>query len=92
MPEIQIIPAAAGYYGLWRAPVECGYGRSPLTAWQVDIDEGHVAWSHPIVEGMGYNDVEAILCPDGSVNQADGGEFWRSIDEWLAFKPGPRTE
>lgn len=84
MPEIQIIPAAAGYYGLWRAPVECGYGRSPVTAWQIDIDEGRVAWIHPVVEGMAYNDVAAILCPDGTVNQSDGGEFWPSIEEWLA--------
>ncbi len=76
-----IIPAAAGYFGLWRADNDRGYGRSPIVAWQLDGDG-----TTPLIEG-GYGPrVEAILCPDRTVNAADGGDWWETITDWAGVR------
>lgn len=82
MSSLQIIPAAAGYYALWRLDMEPGYGRSPIIGWYLDIDEGLLGATYPVIEGAVSARVEAILCPDGTVNESDSGKFFESLDEW----------
>ncbi len=84
---ITIIPAAAGYFGLWRADNDRGYGRSPIVAWCMAVgDAGDLIRSAPVIDGELGPDVVAILCPDGSVNKADGGEWWETITDWAGVR------
>lgn len=87
-----IIPAAAGYYGIWPAKTKYGYGRAPIIGWSVHNDrDGVPEWSLPLIDGEAGIDIIAILCPDGSVNQADGGHFWPDIHSWLADPDFPKN-
>lgn len=84
---IQIIPAAAGYYALWRY-LDDGrrVGRAPITSWQVDTngEGGEVRSSWPITDGESGIAIEAILCPDGTVNESGGGLYWETLPDWIA--------
>ena len=73
-----IIPAPAGYFGLWRIDAQ-QYGRSPIIAWS--ITEDGCAW--PWIDGEQGTDIDAILCPDGTVNQHRGGVFWKNVATWM---------
>lgn len=86
---IQIIPAAAGYYALWQyGDGERRIGRSPITSWQVDTygEGGEVRSSWPILDGESGVAVEAILCPDGTVNESGTGMYWDTLADWIADK------
>lgn len=88
MANFQIIHAAAGYYALWRDDeAERNYGRSPITAWHIETDKGTIVRSTAVMEGHSGTTTEAILCPDGTVNRSEDGEFWASISDWLASEP-----
>ncbi|CAM5767309.1 hypothetical protein [Bosea minatitlanensis] len=79
-----IIPAAAGYYGLWPADNGRGYGRSPIVAWQVTTDgDSDVTLTEPVIEGSTGPEIAAILCPDGTVNEADGGDWFEAVGDWV---------
>jgi hypothetical protein len=82
---IQIIAAAAGYYVIWPAPGSVrGFGRSPVTAWQITLeDEGMAGWSEPVVEGVICSERYAILCPDGTVQESDTGVYHDTLDDWV---------
>lgn len=82
---IQIIAAAAGYYVIWPVPGSVrGFGRAPIIAWQVTLDEGGlVGWSEPVVEGVICSEPYAILCPDGTVQESDGGAYHETLDDWV---------
>lgn len=84
MANFQIIPAAAGYYALCSLSETEGYARFPIIGWQVDVTPGGIDRCHALTAGKGDHDIEAILCPDGTVNQMDGGEFWPTVKAWLA--------
>lgn len=83
MTNYKFVPAPAGTYALWRTGIKPGYGRTIITAWQIDAEEISVSWTKALVEGENSVNVEAILCPDGSVQQVDSGEFWPSVAAWL---------
>lgn len=84
---ITIIPAAAGYYALWRADNDRGYGRAPVAAWRVDTNEDDdVAFTAPVIDGEPGPKVEAILCPDRTVNEVDGGDWWETITDWVGVR------
>lgn len=81
---IQIIAAAAGFYVVWPAPDTVrGFGRSPITAWQIILDdEGLAGWSEPVVEGVICSERYAILCPDGTVQESDSGVYYDTLEDW----------
>lgn len=92
MPEIQIVPAAAGYYALWRWD-DGEYVRAIITAWLIEhsgSDEKPYTVTIPLTFGGSDTSdraaVNAILCPDGSVNDGNG-TYWRSLKDWLADRP-----
>jgi len=78
-----IIPAAAGYFGLWPPGSVNGFGRSPIVGWCVSTDEDEVSWTRPIIEGEASATVTAILCPDGTVNGSDSGDYWVTLEDWV---------
>ncbi|QEN85149.1 hypothetical protein FZC33_02540 [Labrys sp. KNU-23] len=86
---VQIISAAAGYYVIW--PVsgsKRGFGRSPVVAWQVMLDdEGLANWSEPVAEGVICAEPYAILCPDGTVQEADSSIYHDKVEDWLRTLP-----
>lgn len=85
MTDFHFVPAAAGYYALWRSDVAPGYGRTIITAWQIDTAPvTHVSGTSALIEGDNGTPIEAILCPDGTVQAVDSGDFWPDIVAWQA--------
>lgn len=90
MTDFHFVPAAAGYYALWQTECAPGFGRTIITGWQIDTTPTtHVRSTAPLIEGDNTMNIEAILCPDGSVQQVDGGEFWPDVASWLDNAPPP---
>jgi hypothetical protein len=90
MSDFHFVPAATGFYALWQTDFAPGYGRTIITGWQIDTVITHVNYTRALIEGDNTMNVEAILCPDGSVQQVDGGVFWRDVAHWLADVPDAR--
>ncbi|MDT3382327.1 hypothetical protein ACETRX_35635 [Labrys portucalensis] len=86
---IRVIAAAAGYYVIWPQPGNMrGFGRSPVVAWQITLDdEGLASWSEPVAEGVICSEPYAILCPDGTVQESDSGVFHDKIEDWVRTLP-----
>lgn len=84
MTDITNVSAAAGNYVIWPASDSDGYRRVPVLAWRGE------RFVYPVMQ-MGPENVPdgaAHLCPDGTVNQWEGGDWWPSVGEWLkAVRP-----
>lgn len=90
MTDFHFVPAASGYYALWQTDFAPGYGRTVITGWQIDTTPAtHVRSTAALIEGDNTVNVEAILCPDGSVQEIDSGTFWPDIAGWLESAPPP---
>jgi hypothetical protein len=87
MSNYKFVPVPAGFYALWRTEAAPGYGRTIITAWQIDAEETYVSWTSALPEGDTSIPMEAILCPDGTVQEIDSGRFWKDVGAWLEFQP-----